>query len=109
VQPSGCRVAVRGIGRQSRRALSNSLAGLLVAKASTINGNMQRRTGRIQKELYAERLVWNKVRMLSPRASALDELARDEQQLIHLQDALSKASMLGILKQRKQSESPSRQ
>ncbi len=32
--------------------------------ASTINGNMQRRTGIIQNELYAGRLVWNKVRMI---------------------------------------------
>ena len=31
--------------------------------ASTINGNMQRGIGIIQNELYAERLVWNKVRM----------------------------------------------
>jgi DNA invertase Pin-like site-specific DNA recombinase len=30
--------------------------------ASTINGNMQRGTGIIQNELYAGRLVWNKVR-----------------------------------------------
>ena len=29
--------------------------------ASTINGNMQRGTGIIQNELYAGRLVWNKV------------------------------------------------
>ena len=32
--------------------------------ASTINGNMQRGTGIIQNELYAGRLVWNKVRMV---------------------------------------------
>ena len=32
--------------------------------ASTINGNMQRGTGIIQNELYAGRLVWNKVRMI---------------------------------------------
>src|SRR5450631_723423 len=32
--------------------------------ASTINGNMQRGTGLIQNELYAGRLVWNKVRMV---------------------------------------------
>jgi site-specific DNA recombinase len=32
--------------------------------ASTINGNMQRGTGIIQSELYAGRLIWNKVRML---------------------------------------------
>src|SRR6266545_1663917 len=34
------------------------------AGASTINGNMQRGTGIIQSELYAGRLVWNKVRMV---------------------------------------------
>ncbi len=32
--------------------------------ASTINGNMQRGTGVLQNELYAGRLVWNKVRMI---------------------------------------------
>jgi site-specific DNA recombinase len=32
--------------------------------ASTINGNMQRGSGIIQNELYAGRLVWNKVRMV---------------------------------------------
>ena len=32
--------------------------------ASTINGNMQRGTGLLQNELYAGRLVWNKVRMV---------------------------------------------
>ena len=32
--------------------------------ASTINGNTQRGTGIIQNELYAGRLVWNKVRMI---------------------------------------------
>jgi len=32
--------------------------------ASTINGNMQRGTGITQNELYAGRLVWNKVRMV---------------------------------------------
>ena len=32
--------------------------------ASTINGNLQRGTGLIQSELYAGRLVWNKVRMI---------------------------------------------
>jgi site-specific DNA recombinase len=32
--------------------------------ASTINGNLQRGTGIIQNELYAGRLVWNKVRMI---------------------------------------------
>lgn len=32
--------------------------------ASTINGNMQRGTGIIQNELYAGRLVWNKVKMV---------------------------------------------
>lgn len=32
--------------------------------ASTINGNMQRGTGIIQNELYAGRIVWNKVRMI---------------------------------------------
>jgi site-specific DNA recombinase len=32
--------------------------------ASTINGNRQRGTGLLQNELYAGRLVWNKVRML---------------------------------------------
>ena len=32
--------------------------------ASTINGNMQRRTGLLQNELYDGRLVWNKVRMV---------------------------------------------
>ena len=32
--------------------------------ASTINGNMRRGTGIIQNELYAGRLVWNKVRMV---------------------------------------------
>ena len=31
---------------------------------STINGNMQRGTGVLQNELYAGRLVWNKVRMI---------------------------------------------
>jgi site-specific DNA recombinase len=34
-----------------------------VWNASTINGNMQRGTGLLQNELYAGRLVWNKVRM----------------------------------------------
>jgi site-specific DNA recombinase len=32
--------------------------------ASTINGNMQRGTGILQNELYAGRLVWNKLRMV---------------------------------------------
>jgi len=32
--------------------------------ASTINGNAQRGTGLLQNELYAGRLVWNKVRMV---------------------------------------------
>jgi site-specific DNA recombinase len=32
--------------------------------ASTINGNAQRGTGILQNELYAGRLVWNKVRMI---------------------------------------------
>ncbi|MFN3251223.1 recombinase family protein [Roseibium album] len=32
--------------------------------ASTINGNVQRGTGILQNELYAGRLVWNKVRMV---------------------------------------------
>lgn len=32
--------------------------------ASTINGNMQRGTGILQNELYAGRLVWNRVRMI---------------------------------------------
>jgi site-specific DNA recombinase len=35
-----------------------------VWNASTINGNRQRATGVLQNELYAGRLVWNKVRML---------------------------------------------
>ncbi|MGO8918164.1 MAG: recombinase family protein [Stellaceae bacterium] len=35
-----------------------------VWNASTINGNRQRATGILQNELYAGRLVWNKVRML---------------------------------------------
>jgi site-specific DNA recombinase len=35
-----------------------------VWNASTINGNMQRGTGVLQNELYAGRLVWNKVRMV---------------------------------------------
>jgi hypothetical protein len=106
---------VRWIGGQSRRALPNPLAGLLVAKASTIDGNMQRGTGKIQNELYAGHLVWNKVRMLGSRFSFLDKerkqlaresnvepavgdvvslhpavLARYEQQLVDLQDDLSK-------------------
>jgi hypothetical protein len=115
VQASGCRVAVWGIGGRSRRVLSNPLAGFLVAKASTTNGHMQRGTGIIQDELYAGRIVWNKARLLGPRLSVLDEerkqlarelnvepaggdvislhpavLARYEQQLVDLQDALSK-------------------
>jgi DNA invertase Pin-like site-specific DNA recombinase len=32
--------------------------------ASAINGNLQRRTGILQNELYAGRLIWNKVRMV---------------------------------------------
>jgi hypothetical protein len=76
---------------------------------------MQRGTGIIQDELYAVRIVWNKARLLGPRLSVLDEerkqlarelnvepaggdvislhpavLARYEQQLVDLQDALSK-------------------
>ena len=35
-----------------------------VWNASTINGNMQRGTGILQNELYAGRLVWNKLRMV---------------------------------------------
>ncbi|MER9559656.1 recombinase family protein [Mesorhizobium sp. M0323] len=35
-----------------------------VWNASTINGNAQRGTGLLQNELYAGRLIWNKVRMV---------------------------------------------
>jgi len=59
------------IGERTPREIAHALNHEGIApprgrswNASTINGNMQRGTGLIQNELYAGRLVWNKVRMV---------------------------------------------
>jgi DNA invertase Pin-like site-specific DNA recombinase len=59
------------VGGRTPRAIAHELNKENVSpprgrvwNASTINGNMQRGTGILQNELYAGRLVWNKVRMV---------------------------------------------